>query len=226
MEFYELLIFGAYFGQQILNVFNLTLTGTPATVTGSFAVTAAFGAVESVGVFPAGSPFRIISDLVSTSFVFDKVRVVNPYDLTDFYTQPFPTGTTGGAGGSPVSPAVAYGLHSSQVRLDIRSGQKRFAGVTEDNMENGGVVGTSMLALLQDLCDAMSAPMTYDDEGTTLTVNIVVASKPTPAEEPTPAYGGYWGTLTEQTAQIASGGVWTPHTTVRTQTTRQYGRGR
>lgn len=226
MEFYELVLFMTYFGQRCANVFNFTMTGTPAAVTGSFALAQAFGSIISGGVFPSSSIFHQLWSLLSTGVVFNQVRVKNPYNIMDFYSVPFAGGTAGQNSGEGVSPMTAYSLYSNQVRLDIQAGQKRFPGVVESAVGAGGVLGSGTIAALQIVADRMSAPLIYDDEGNTLTFNVVIAKKYTDLEADPPIRNAYWPTKAEQLANIASGVDWNPRSYVSTQVTRQYGRGR
>jgi hypothetical protein len=226
MEFYELILFMTYFGQQCVNVFNFTMSGVPAAVSGSFGLVNAFGAVPSLDIYPAGFLFALLKGNLSDQVFFNQVRIKNPYDNTDFYGLPFPAGLNGDNAGSGLSPATAYSLRSNQVRLDIQAGQKRFVGVCEANIEAGGLLGATTLAAMQDIADVMSGPFTYDDEGNTLTYNLVVAKKySNPAATP-PIANAYFPTLAQQLDNIASGVFWTPRPHTSTQTTRQYGRGR
>jgi len=224
---YEITMFGRYFNQQTVNRFNYVSTGEPAAVLGSFALMKAFGAIPDNGVYPAGSPFVKIMQYLSTALVINTVtaRAAAEYDPTDFYERPFVTPYPGVAGGDGMSPAVAYGYRTNRVRLDIDRGTKRFAGVPETAVSSGGVIGGAFLAELVLTANAMSAVLSYDDEGNTITFSPCVVSKD---EYVTPsgkrAYR-YYPTLAEQMEHVALGITWQPYDTVRTQTSRQYGRG-
>lgn len=226
MKFYELTVFMTYFNQQCVNVFNLTMEGTPAAVTGSLAAVNAFGAIPTVGVFPSGSVFETIRSIVSSAVTFTQVRCKNPYDDLDFYSVPYPNTIVGAVSGEGQSPTVAYGIRSNQTRLDIQAGQKRFVGVSEGQVGAGGIVGSSMMTALEGLADVMSNPFVYDDEGNDLTFRIVVAKKYNDPEADPPIINTYWPTEAEQLANVASSLTWVPHAATRTQTTRQYGNGR
>lgn len=224
---YELTMFGTFYNQQIVNRFNYLSTGIPAAVSGSFALMKAFGAIPDNAVYPAGAPFAKIMQFLSSAFSITSVvtRAAADYDPLDFYERPFPTPFVGGSGGDAMSPAVAYGYRTNRVRLDIDRGTKRFVGVPETAVMSGGVIGTAFYAELVQTAAAMSATLTYDDEGNTISFAPCVVHK---QEYTTPrgrrAYR-YYPTLEQQLEYVATGITWQPYTTVRTQTSRQYGRG-
>lgn len=226
MEFYELVLYLTYFGQRCVNVFNFTMSGTPASVSGAFGLAYAFGAIPDGILWDSSSLFGYIRAITVGDAVFNQVRVKNPYDVTDFYSVPFAAGVNGLFAGEAMSPVLAYGVHSNQVRLDIRAGSKRFVGVAENAVDSGGVIDGSFLPSVEDVGEAMSAPLTYDDEGNTLTYNVVVAKKFNDLEADPPIKNAYWPTKAEQLANIASGCLWTAMPNVRSQVSRQYGHGR
>jgi len=219
-------LFMTYMGQRCLNVFNLVTLDTPAVVTGSFAAASAMGFVPDGAGFPANLFFDQIADSMSNNVTFNQIRVKNPYDVTDFYSQPFASDVTGHTSGESQSPVSAFSVFSNQTRLDIAAGQKRFVGVPESSTGNGGVLTSGALAAWQDVAELMSQPMDYDDEGNTISFRIVVAQKEEyTAPSGKPAYK-YFDTLVEQMDHVATGLLWTPRAYVSSQTTRQYGRGR
>lgn len=224
---YELTMFGTYYNQQIINRFNYVSTGSPAAVLGSFALMSAFGAIPNDLVYPATAPFAKIMQFLSSAFSVNSItaRAAAEYDPVDFYERPFPTPYSGLSGGDGMSPTVAYGYRTNRVRLDIDRGTKRFVGVPEAAVLGGGVIGSAFFAELVQTATAMSAVLSYDDEGNTLTFSPCVVHK---QEYTTPrgkrAYR-YYPTLAEQMSHVALGIQWQPYPTVRTQTSRQYGRG-
>ena len=224
---YELTMFGTFYNQQIVNRFNYVSTGIPAAVSGSFALTAAFGAIADGGTYPPTAPFAKIMQFLSSAFSVNTIvtRAAADYDPLDFYERPFPTPYPGLAGGDAMSPALAYGYRTNRVRLDIDRGTKRFVGVPETAVLGGGVIGSAFYAELVQTAAAMSAILSYDDEGNTVTFAPCVVHK----EEYTTPRGRkayrYYPTLSEQLDNIATGITWQPYTTVRTQNSRQYGRG-
>lgn len=229
MALYEIVLDALYFNQQVINRFNFSSSGVPASVLGSFGLVSAMGFIADAGSYPTGTYFDAIRRVQNNQMVYQQVVCKNIYEPTDFYALPFVTPVMGThEAGHPMSPAIAWGLRSNQVRLDIGRGFKRFAGGSEEDVDAGGAVGATMTALLVEMCTIFNAPITYDDEGNTITYNQVVVGKqkytPDPAKPDKFAYR-YYATFTEQSSHLASGIQWQPYNRVRTQTSRQYGKG-
>lgn len=224
---YEVVLRSTYYGQQCVNRWNYASAGTPATVLGSF------GLLYAMGFIPDGTPptfpsLKIFSGIRAISVgnvIFNNASARAIYDVADFYETPFPSGTQGGVSGEGMSPTQALGFRSTRVRTDISRATKRFVGVTEANTEPGGVINSAILSAMDQLADFMGDALTYDDEGNTITFTPCVVSK----EEYTTPRGNrayrYYPTLSAQMAHVAQGIAWEPYTQVRTQTSRQYGRG-
>jgi hypothetical protein len=226
---YELTLFQRFGGQQCINRWNYLLTGTPAAVTGSFALIDAFGGVIPAltpGVFPEDTNMRYIQDLVSSGVQFEALMAKAVYDVTDFYELPYVPAPTGGAGGDSASPTVAFGFRSTRTRTDIRRGMKRFVGVPESAVTTAGSIASAVVPALEDLADGMAAALTYDDEGNTLTFTPIIVSKEpyTPSGSTSQSYR-YYPTLAEQLDHIAQSILWQPYAQTRTQVSRQIGRG-
>lgn len=224
---YEAVLRTSYFNQQCINRWNYNSSGTPAAVSGSFALASAMGFIYD-GVPPAPVADTIMAQIVgivSTSVILEGFEVRAIYDVADFYSSPFPAGAAGGASGTAMSPTAAYGFRTNRVVQNIRRGTKRFVGVSESFVDGGGVITSAMQEALGELATLMSATLTYDDEGNTVTFVPVVVSK----QEYEPSSGRtayrYYPTLTEQLNHIAAGVLWEAYDTQRTQTSRQYGKG-
>lgn len=223
MAIYEVVLRQDYFGQECVNRFNYISTGTPAAVTGSFALIAALGAISLVNTTLIGQ----IRGLQNASVNFVDIEARNVYSATDFYTRPFAVDTNGQyITGAALSPTSAFGFRTNRVRTDVRRGTKRFVGVTDAQEDSGGVFTGGIQAAMQDIADKLSETLTYDDEGNTLSFAPCICGKD-PYETPSgkTAYK-YYPTEAAQLAKTASGIAWEVYTQVRTQTSRQYGRGR
>jgi hypothetical protein len=227
---FEIVLQQSYYGQTLINRWNYISTSTPAAVTLSFGLTAAFGGIPDpvTHAFPADSIMLFMSQLQNTNLIYASLTALNVYELDDFYTIPYTSANHGTNGtGDAMSPTAAYGLRSTQVTRAIRAGHKRIGGVPEGMVAAGGVIDTATPGSLLSLAETMSNPLTYDDEGTTLTYIPVVVSKEKkhpPGKESWAYY--YYATLTEQMAHVAEGVIWSPMGNIRTQTSRQYGRGK
>lgn len=233
MPLMEVVLQQQYQNQEIINRWNYMASGTPATVTLSFALTSALGAIAVAGVYDAAKLMRKIADIQVSAVSFILLTVRSVYSTTDFYSLPFIEPLVGQAAqGDAVSPIVAYGFRTNRVRSDIRRATKRFVGVGETAMAAGGTItGAFLTTQLAALATAMGASLTYVDEGNTLTFAPVVVGKekynPNPSDPTAPqvAYR-YYATEALQGAHIAQGIVWDPYTQVRSQVSRQFGHGR
>lgn len=234
MALFEVVLQSTYQNQQIINRFNYVSAGTPAAVSQSFALTSALGAIwDSIAIppgYPSGTLLAAISSAISSQVSFDFISVKNIYSVTDFYETPFLQPYNGGQTGDSLSPTVAYGFRSGRIRSDIGRGYKRFVGVTESNNNNGGNIHSNALnGVLATLATRLGEVLSYNDEGNALTFTPCIVGKqryvPNPARPDRYAYR-YYPTEEEQLERIATGIHWDPYPQTRTQTSRQYGRGR
>lgn len=230
MPIMEVVLQQTYQAQNIINRWNYVASGTPAAVSLSFALTSAIGAIPDAGVYPTDGLMKKLAAIQSANVSFTVVTVKNVYSQTDFYSTPFTTPLTGAhVGSEDMPPFVAFGFRTNRVRQDIHRATKRFVGVFEaDNV--GGAVQSPIVPGLEAVSTAMSAVLTYDDEGNTLTFAPCVVSKekydPNP-EDPTRNHVAYryYATEAVQMNHLAQGIVWQHYATLRSQTSRQFGRG-
>jgi len=225
MSLYEVTLRQRYFDQSVINVFNyVTLAGIGVTPT-------ALELITEMGFIPSGDPLAFdtdtlagkISALQSVGAEFLSVEARELYSLTDFYEAVYSPAllATGGAGeASP--PFVAYGLFSSRVRTDIRRGFKRFVGVSETWVTHGGVVTGTGVTALADVAEKMSDVLS----GVTAAYAPCVISRQKIVDIDTGRISyELYPTESEQEEHTAVGIEWAGYSTVRSQTSRQYGRG-
>lgn len=233
MALYEVVLQQRYFGQEIINRWNYVSTGTPAAVSGSFALASALGAIYDAVAVPPGYPsdtlMTLLAEMQANDVVFDFLSVRNIYSNTDFYETPFLNPLVGSQLSEALSPTEAFGYRTNRVRSDIRRGTKRFVGVTVNTVADGGVIASNAFVGLQLIADAMTAVLEYNDEGNTLSFTPAVFGRekylPNPERPDKPAYR-YYPTENEQEDHIAAGILWSYYPQTRSQTSRQYGRGR
>lgn len=228
MGIYEVILTQKYFNQTIINRFHYVGSGTPAAVQPSFGLLYAMGLMTarlSGGVFPGDTLAGQVQGIQSGNVQFIAAYCRNLYSNTDFYESPFPTPPQGTRTGEGMPPFVAWGFYGSRVRTDIRRAMKRFVGVPEDLVSPGGTIASAVFGALNNVAGELGQTLTYDDEGNTLTFAPCVLGL---EEYTTPsgkrAYRNY-ATEAAQLAHVAQGGVYNWYTTVRSQTSRQYGRG-
>jgi hypothetical protein len=229
MALLELKLRQIYSGQEVLNIFNFLSNGTPATVSLSFGLVSAFGAIPSVGVYPTGTMLQDIRAIQSAALSYSFVEAKDVYSVTDFYGTAFNPNLAGAQAGLNESPVLAMGFQSNRVRSDIRRGSKRFSGVDADDLASEGVIAAGAVTRMQALATRLGANLTYIDEGQTITYSPVIVSKEkyTPDEEKPEKFAyRYYPTFSEQSDHLATGIVWDYQPRVRTQTSRQIGRGR
>jgi len=228
MALMEVVLQSSYAGQEIINRWNYVASGTPATVSLSFALASAFGAIPSVGVYPSDTILEKIAALSVSEMKFEVLTILNVYDLTDFYSTPFVPDYVGSSTGTGEQPNAAVGFRSNRVTRAIRRGTKRFVGISESVVGALGVLEGAYQDSMHAVSAASGATLEYDDEGNTLSFSPAIVSKEKYESNPDPlryAYR-YYGTLSAQMAHVAQGIAWENYPTVRSQNSRQYGKGR
>lgn len=228
MAILEVTLRQAYFGQEVINRFHYVSSGTPGAVSLSFALLSAMGFIyaSTPPTSSSGLLFGFLRSMQSDELDYIEVEAKNLYSVTDFYTRPWVTPTSGVVGNEPQSPVLAYGFNTNRVVSNIRRGQRRFCGVDDSTVGEGGALVGSWLTYLATVAESMSDVLEYDDEGNTITFSPAVLSfekYTTPGGNP--AYRPY-PTEAEQLTHAALGILWSPKPQARSQVSRQYGRGR
>jgi len=224
MALLELVMRSTIHGQQQINRWNYVSSGTPAAVSLSFALQFAFFGGSGAAP-PATSVVGEMLDILTNDWQLREIEVRDVYSVSDFFTRPFLTAVVGEQTTQSLSPIVTYGFRTNRVRSDIGRGTKRLSGVTAAGLDEGGVIGSSFMPQVQGVATAMSQTLTYDDEGNTLTfVPTVVQKEEYTTESGRKAYR-YYATLAEQLEHVAQGVLWEAYPQVRSQVSRQYGRG-
>lgn len=224
---YEVIVRQELNGQICINKMNYVGSGTPAAVSRSFALTDALGFIPSAGVYPAGSVFANWKGSVSDLLRFVSVSVRAIYDDADFYERPFVANVVGSQSGDVMAAFIAYGFRSNRVLQSISRGTRRLAGVVEGQVNTQGNLASGMLTALQTLAEKFSDVLTYDDEGNTITFTPCVVQKERYQSNADPvrfAYR-YYASEATQTAHTAVGIDWEVYPEVRSQVSRQKGRG-
>lgn len=220
---FEVVLRQSFLTKPAINRWHFNSSGTPASVSLSFALISALGGIPDpiTGAFPAGSLMEAIAALQADDVSYQSIEARALYSVTDFYDTPFPSGQTGVRTGEVMNNFEAFAIRSSRVRTDVGRGFKRFAGVTEDRVNGGGEVASGALSDLQDICDILNSGIEYDDEGTTLTFTSCVLGF---QEYTTPsgkkAYKQY-STLSAQLDHAAIGVIWAPSPLTTTQNSRK-----
>lgn len=225
MALYEVVLRQRYFSQLIVNVFDyLTPSGVGITPN-------ALELLTLMGFIPAGDPLEFPADTIAAnlqavqnaSVEFLSVEARELYSVSDFYEAAYSPPLVGTrVSGQASPPFVSYGLYTARVRLDIRRGFKRFVGASEGDVSDGGLIVSGMMTLLTALADSMSENL----EGFSAFYHPAVISreKVIDPEDGKVSYQLY-ADESEQEEHTAEPLVWTPYAEVRSQVSRQYGRG-
>jgi len=224
---YEVVLDQRYYGNQCINRWNYMGSGTPAAVSMSFALLQSLGFIGLDVVLPTGSLGEKLQNMQNGAVIYVQATCRAIYIDEDFYGNPFLAGTTGRASGlgGTSGPTNAFGFRSNRVKQSIGRGYKRFVGMSDGDTDVGGILTAAAITNTNAVKTAMSEPVTYDDEGNTLTFTPCIAQKvkyTTPSGKD--AYK-YYPTEAAQAPHLAIGIAWEAYQQERTQTTRQYGRG-
>lgn len=236
MPLMEVTLEQTYAGQEIINRWNYLASGIPAAVTHSFALVSALGAVfDEVAVppgYPADGLMQMIANIQNTGVSFQTLTCKDVYSVTDFFSVVFVNPLVGSQTGDGMSPAMAFGFRTNRVRSDIRRATKRFVGASEADVGALGVIVPAfMTSDVIPLAEKMSEVLEYDDSGNLLSFAPCVAKKQRyDTETQLPDENGnayrYFPVEEDQLDLVATSVTWDPYTTLRTQVSRQYGRGR
>lgn len=228
MPLYEITLEQSYAGQQVINRWNYQSGEAPAGISGAFKALVGMGFTPDTDIEPFGEDTIAakLQFLQVDDVIFVQAIAKNIYSVTDFYTYAFPPNTTGAqAGTDGLTPVDAFGYTSNRTRSDIRRAQKRFVGIPESLVGNLGKFTTESLATYQDLGDTMADPNVVPAGTGSMTFTPYVFGRvayTTPSGKT--AYK-YYDTEAEQLDHIALITAFDFKEEVRSQTSRQYGRG-
>lgn len=227
MALYEVTLQSRYYDQLVINRWNYQGSGAGVGINGAAALANAMGFVPTSGAFPVGTLAGNLQAVLASTYTFVSVLVRNLYDdPTDFYDQTFPSGVVGLTTGSDSSsPVLAYGFRTNRTRSDIDRGTKRFAGVVDAAVTDGGEIDASVLAALGSVAASMSATLSYTTGGSSFSFAPIVVQKFMYTEPPAKKAYRYYETETEQLEHIMTNVTWTAYDRIRSQTSRQYGHG-
>lgn len=224
---FEVTLTSEYAGQTCINRWNYRLTGTPAGAKPVLALANAMGFVPSAGsIYPADTVFANIRNCQVTDVSYQVLSIIDIYDLDEFYVQPFNPPVAGLQAPPGLSPVAATGFISTRTTRKVRAATKRFTGVKETWDAGQGNVLASALDQMNALAAKMAANVTFDDEGNTLTFNPVVLGK---VSYTTPSGKKAYKYRQPESAQLeymSAGFIWSAYDTIRSQTSRQYKRGK
>jgi hypothetical protein len=223
---YEVTLSGEFAGQQVINRWNYRGSGDVVPSGRAFGLASAMGFVPAAGDFPAGTLAKALKTFTNHGLTWNQCIVRAVYDALDFVDLPFVPVVAGTAGGDATSPFVAFGVRTNRIRTDIGRGYKRFAGVSDSGVSDKGVVEGGMLTLVQALCALMGNVLTFTESSLSMAYTPVIVKKT--LYHPSAGHNAYRydPDETTQMGNLAAGIVWEAYPDVRSQTSRQYGKGR
>jgi len=234
MPLLDVTLGGVYEGQTVINRWNYVGTGVPESGTLAFHLNAALGFHPVDGVPGEDTLLAAIIQVQSASMGWVQALALDPYDPENFDDAPFTTPVVGvDTGGTPAAPFLALGFRTNRVRLDVSRGTKRIPGLTEGIMSSGGVIEGTFTPAVELIASRMSETLIVTDGGATLTFVPSICKKEryaVPDTDPVRYAYRYWRPINStgealQLADTVGPVTWVAYPSVRSQTSRQYGRG-
>lgn len=225
---YEVTLFSMYAAQEMVNRWNYVSTGESAATMKSLLLARGMGFIRDNGVFPATGIFAGIFGMSTGYVLFRTVSVRAVYDAVDFYETPFVPAAGGSQLGDAGAPFETIGFRTNRVRQDIGRGTKRFSGFPDAWVGVNGNLSATALTAANTLATRMTAPITVNDEGNSVTFSPCVVKKekyPVPNTSPVRHAYRYYEDPEIQNANLAVGVTWEVYANARSQTSRQVGRG-
>jgi len=218
----------SYFNQECVNRWNYVSDVVTPSNQGAAKLAQAMGVIAPGEDPDPDSMLQKLQLLLNTNVTFNALAVRDVYSDFDFIEVPLQF--VGNHATDGLSPAVAYGFKTNRTRLDIRRGFKRLVGVSEGAVATGGVLTGTGLSGSAAVAAAMSAQLVGMISATTITYTPVIVKKekydvPDSGTPPRTAFR-YYEDETEQLDLLMRDLVWSVYTEVRTQNSRQYGKGR
>lgn len=225
---FEATISQTYFGQECVNRFNYVSDVVTPDASGAAKLAQSMGVIAPSEDPDPGSLIALMQALSNTNVQWNAISVRDVYSDFDFVE--IPLGFSGLHATDGLSPAVAYGFKTNRTRLDIRRGFKRLVGVSEGAVATGGVLTGTGISGSVSVAAAMSEQLVGLIGSTTVTYTPVIVKKesydvPDSGTPPRKAFR-YYEDETEQLTLLMRDLIWSHYTQVRTQNSRQYGKGR
>lgn len=219
---YKVVLRGSLGAQETINRWDYVVDNTLAAPSALELLTLmGFVLDGGTGLPPADTVFAGLQDISCVDQKWEEVSAQEIYSTTDFYTIPYTPEQEGGHDAGAFSPFAAFGFFTNRVRTDIRRGFKRFGGVAEDAVDGLGIINATFVTAGAVLAGEMSAVL---GSGSTLyKPGVLHLVKTTDGEGK--VHRNYYPTVAEQIDHAAFPLTWSMYSTVRSQTSRQYGRG-
>jgi len=232
-ELMEVIIKGTASGEMYINRLNFVASQAGITDSTSYFLLQCLG-YQGITTAPvAGSVLDELLTVNSGTFQATELVARNIYNVTDFITLPVgPTNWVGlNSGGSYMPNFSVQKLRSNLRRQDIGRGFLTLDRPKEADVDDSGSLGATPLGKLAALAAALEAVPSFTDDGENIAWSTCVVGKekyrtnPDSTKDPTYAYR-YYEEKDEQFEHIANAVSWAAMPKVRSQVSRQYGKGR
>lgn len=165
------------------------------------------------------------AETTSAGMEYQTFRAYNLFDVLDNYegNADGALPVSGGAVGTAMPPFSAFAWYQGTTRRDIRSGSRRWPGMSELH-QNNGIVEAGILSVMGDVATAMSMPLTIalPSDGV-LTITPVIVGREKEVDEDGKVT--YRLPTTQAEARYYPATSWVPRANVSSQNTRKLGRG-
>lgn len=163
---------------------------------------------------------------VSASVTLNTIKIFNQFNVLENYegnADGF-LPASGAISGESLPTYDAFGFYTGTKRRDIRSGSRRWPGITEAQ-QSGGILGEGVFAALEDTCAQMSLTRPVAIPGSGLaTIQPVIVGR---VKEVNPDTGKVTYRMPSDQAEFRyySANQWVPRLNTTTQNSRKRGRG-
>lgn len=221
-KFYSVTLRMSLFAQQCINRWDYFVSGSAGGASAAELLTLmGFVPTGSPPVFASGTVAGDLQAVLSEDVEFVEVQVEELYTPTDFYVAAFSPALHGTYPANVLSITDAFGLFSNRVRTDIKRGFKRFPGIPSNAYAGGSEITGAFITPLTTLAEEMSGSLVG---ATAEYASAVFQFQEYTTPRGNRAYRKYADPAV-QAEHVASPLSWTAYDTVRTQVSRQLGRG-
>jgi hypothetical protein len=222
---YEVTLVGKLGSSTIVNRWNYVGDVNEVPSGDAYGLLSAMGLVPTAGAFPADTLGDAIADLTSNGLEWNQALCRSIYTPTDFRDLPFVPVVPGLQSGDVEAAFVAIGFRSNRVRTDIKRGFKRFAGVNESLVNSFGALTGAAITLTTALAAKLGEVLDFTESSLTNHYTPCIVHKFKDETDPDHPLYRYYDDIADQLDNVATGIVWEGYPTVRSQVSRQIGRG-
>jgi hypothetical protein len=225
-KLYEITLKGTYFAQVVINRWNYYVPAIDGDAATANQLANAFGMPVTAGDFREDSVLAAIQAFQTSNMIYSSLFIRDVFSETDF-TERFPD-AVGAVVGEAQSPVLSLGFRTDIKRLNVGRGMKRLAGVAEGATGTGGSITGTYITAGELIATRMSE--TIADAGADVSAAFIpcVAGKlkyVVPGSDPVRYAYKYFPDIDTQFDHLGIGVTWEMYDQVRTQGSRQYGRG-